>query len=91
MKKLLNKVILWLSSIPKDKILHENLSLILCLLLIKIFKCFMPFVGALVLGGVLTFAVGVIKELYDKSGGSKVDPQDLLWDAVGILIAFIVA
>ena len=36
-------------------------------------------------------SIRLSKEIYDKSEGSKIDPQDLLWDAVGILIAFMVA
>ena len=77
--KYLNKLFAWMGS---DGMMHVILSAIICVVL----NIVLPWE----LAGVITFDIGLGKELYDKvSGKGCSEWKDLVCDLVGILIGML--
>lgn len=71
--KIVNKI-----GIRADLLLHFEVSALICLLLC----IFLPSWVA----GLITLAIGIIKEIYDKYKATGFDLWDLLADLIGILV-----
>ena len=71
--RIVNKI-----GIRADLLLHFEVSALICLLLC----IFLPSWAA----GLITLAIGIIKEIYDKHKASGFDLWDLLADLIGILV-----
>ena len=72
-------ILLWVNMITEDKLKHVLVSAIIAVIL----SLFLPWWGA----ALITLAIGIGKEVYDKvSGTGCAEWLDLLADIVGIII-----
>lgn len=88
----MKKIFTFLASIPSDKYAHALVSLIILSVLtalIRLCTATDDFINVLV-GTVLTFVIGVSKEIYDSFyEDHDADPDDLLADTIGIVLGII--
>lgn len=84
MKKIYEKFVDFLSTIPVDKYIHCIVSMIVASILMHI----LPFgsIVGFVLSVLLAIAVGVAKELYDKKDYGLFDKKDIYADIIGAFI-----
>ena len=74
----INKKIAEYLNVRHDLLLHFIVSAIICLVL----NLFLPTIGA----AIITFTIGILKEIYDSCKGTVFDKLDLIADILGILI-----
>lgn len=81
MRKLYEKLVGSLSTIPVDKYIHCVVSMIVASILMHI----LPFsrIAGFVSSVLLAIAVGVAKELYDKKDYGLFDKKDIYADIIG--------
>lgn len=84
MKKIYDKFVYFLSTIPVDKYIHCIVSMIVASILMNI----LPFGGiaGFVSSVLLAIAVGVAKELYDKKDYGQFDKKDIYADIIGAFL-----
>ncbi len=88
MAKIIEKLLTWIASIPKDKLLHDFAGLLIAMFSFAIlfrFKC--PVRLCFVLADIIAVAALALKELYDAHNKDKhsVELADFFWGLFGVV------
>ena len=78
-----------LSRIGSDKYLHVICSLLLTFFIGRFAGIWLSVLISALVGVILSFDIGIIKEIYDRTHGGKIDKGDQWADFIGCLIGFI--
>ena len=78
-----------LNRIGSDKYLHVICSLLLTFLIGRFAGIWLTVYVSALIGVVVAYDLGIIKEIYDRAHGGKIDKDDLWADFVGCVIGFI--
>ena len=86
MKNLINKIISWVNSIPKDKLLHAAAGGFITLLAFALAVIFFPFWTSFIAANIISFAALVGKEFYDFFTSGSVEIEDIFWGVLGSVV-----
>ena len=87
----MKKILKWLSSIPKDKLLHFIVGILVGAGCMRVFSLFLSLLPTGVLSCLVLGLVGIGKEWYDTKHGGTVDYVDILYTIVGGLVGIEIA
>mgnify|MGYP003445834470 FL=1 len=91
MKKLIQRIMLWLGSWPKDKVLHFTICLIISLLAGCIARiCGAEWTGVMAAAWFAGFFAGVFKEVWDDIESQGSEESDWAADIVGTTLGAII-
>ena len=90
MKKIIEKIIAWLSHWNKDKVLHFSLCLIISIIAACIVKICKGDTWSIIAAAFFAgFVTGIGKEIYDEWKHGDSDSSDWVSDAIGTVIGTI--
>lgn len=89
MKRLVDKIVGWLNSIPADKYKHFALGTVIATITVILLACFLP-KWAVIVGSVAVVAMAaIIKERIDDEADNK-DILATLLGGVAVLVAYLI-
>lgn len=84
--KTFDKIISWVSAIPKDKLLHAAAGGFITLLTFALAVIFFPFWTSFIAANIISFAALVGKEFYDFFTRGSVEIEDIFWGVLGSVV-----
>ena len=81
----IKKILDFIASIPKDKLLHDYAGLLIAMFVFAISYRFCPVWLCFVLSNILSVAALGLKELYDAHHEGTVEFADFLWGIFGVV------
>lgn len=87
---MIKKLITGLASIPVDKWMHAVVSMLITVLLYKLFALTgMPLTMTLIVSSVLTAGIGIAKEIWDKKNNGSPEARDIVADLIGVVVGIL--
>lgn len=87
---MIKKLITGLASIPVDKWMHAVVSMLITVLLYKLFALTgMPLTMTLIVSSVLTAGIGIAKEIWDKKNNGSPETRDIVADLIGVVVGIL--
>ena len=87
---MIKKLITGLASIPVDKWMHAVVSMLITVLLYKLFALTgMPLTMTLIVSSVLAAGIGIAKEVWDKKNNGSPEARDIVADLIGVVVGIL--